>query len=71
MGQLGLLRLLFGIFDGVKTTIEAAGLVDVLVCNHGLFFPQKLDEQDTHEMRLGGVLAAVTSYKRERFSWHQ
>ncbi|GAB2234951.1 hypothetical protein Drorol1_Dr00004224 [Drosera rotundifolia] len=69
--NLGLLRLLFGDFDGVKMAVEAAGLVDVLVCNHGMPFPQKLDEQDIHEMKLGGVLADATSHNRERFPWHQ
>ncbi|KAL9270578.1 3-dehydrosphinganine reductase TSC10A-like protein [Drosera capensis] len=39
-------------FDAVKTAVEAAGPVDVLVCNHGVFFPQELDEQDIHEVKL-------------------
>ncbi|GAB2263525.1 hypothetical protein Droror1_Dr00027733 [Drosera rotundifolia] len=39
-------------FDVVKTAVKAAGPVYVLVCNHGVFFPQELDEQDTHEMKL-------------------
>ncbi|GAB2213919.1 hypothetical protein Droror1_Dr00018244 [Drosera rotundifolia] len=49
---LGLLRLLFGDFDAIKTAVEAAGPVDVFVCNHDVFFPQELNEQDIHEMKL-------------------
>ncbi|RWV80435.1 hypothetical protein GW17_00058295, partial [Ensete ventricosum] len=38
--------------DAVAKAVEAAGPVDVLVCNHGVFTPQELEKQDLEEVRL-------------------
>lgn len=37
--------------DAVAKAVEAAGPVDVLVCNHGVFTPQELEKQDLEEVR--------------------
>ncbi|CAA6659224.1 unnamed protein product [Spirodela intermedia] len=36
----------------VKRAVEAAGPIDVLICNHGVFFPIELENQDTEEIKL-------------------
>ncbi|WOL09508.1 3-dehydrosphinganine reductase TSC10A-like [Canna indica] len=38
--------------DAVAKAVEAAGAVDVLVCNHGVFTPQELEKQEPEEVRL-------------------
>ncbi|XP_020083941.1 3-dehydrosphinganine reductase TSC10A [Ananas comosus] len=37
--------------DAVARAVEAAGTVDVLVCNHGVFVPQELEKQELEEVR--------------------
>ncbi|RWV82518.1 hypothetical protein GW17_00055980, partial [Ensete ventricosum] len=37
--------------EEVAHALEAAGHVDVLVCNHGVFLPQDLDRQSLEEIR--------------------
>ncbi|XP_042054912.1 3-dehydrosphinganine reductase TSC10A-like [Salvia splendens] len=38
-------------YDAVKRAVEEAGPIDVLVCNHGVFVPQELEEQDLEEIK--------------------
>lgn len=35
----------------VRRAVEAAGPIDVLVCNQGVFFPRELENQDTEEIK--------------------
>ncbi|CAL9203450.1 3-dehydrosphinganine reductase TSC10A-like [Musa acuminata AAA Group] len=37
--------------EAVACALEAAGHIDVLVCNHGVFLPQELDRQSLEEVR--------------------
>ncbi|KAK1318317.1 hypothetical protein QJS10_CPB04g00688 [Acorus calamus] len=38
-------------FDAVKEAVDAAGPIDVLICNHGVFVPQELERQELKEVR--------------------
>ncbi|KAL6970383.1 3-dehydrosphinganine reductase tsc10b [Sarracenia purpurea var. burkii] len=38
-------------FDAVKTAVEEAGPIDVLVCNQGVFVPQELESQEMEEVK--------------------
>lgn len=38
-------------YDAVKSAIEEAGPIDVLVCNQGVFVPQELETQDVEEFK--------------------
>ncbi|KAL6960386.1 3-dehydrosphinganine reductase tsc10a [Sarracenia purpurea var. burkii] len=38
-------------FDAVKTAVEEAGPIDVLVCNQGVFVPQELERQEMEEVK--------------------
>ncbi|KAK1294827.1 hypothetical protein QJS10_CPA16g01382 [Acorus calamus] len=38
-------------FDAVKEAVDAAGPIDVLICNHGVFVPQELERQELEEVR--------------------
>ncbi|KAL7081046.1 hypothetical protein ACP275_14G015300 [Erythranthe tilingii] len=38
-------------YDAVKRAVEEAGPIDVLVCNHGVFVPQELAEQEIEEIK--------------------
>lgn len=37
--------------QAVRRAVEAAGPIDVLVCNQGVFLPRELEEQDTEEIK--------------------
>lgn len=37
--------------EAVARAVEAAGPIDLLVCNHGVFTPQELEHQDIEEVR--------------------
>lgn len=37
--------------EAVRKAVEAAGTIDVLLCNHGVFVPQELATQDLEEVR--------------------
>ncbi|XP_057771780.1 3-dehydrosphinganine reductase TSC10A [Salvia miltiorrhiza] len=63
-------------YDAVKRAVEEAGPIDVLVCNHGVYVPQELEEQDLEEIKfmidvnLTGtfhlIKAALPGMKRNR-----
>ncbi|KAL6503441.1 hypothetical protein OROGR_025364 [Orobanche gracilis] len=38
-------------YEAVKRAVEEAGPIDVLVCNHGVFSAQEMDEQAVEEIR--------------------
>ncbi|PIN16518.1 putative 3-ketosphinganine reductase [Handroanthus impetiginosus] len=38
-------------YDAVKRVVEEAGPIDVLVCNHGVYVPQELEDQDLEEVK--------------------
>ncbi|KAG6432224.1 hypothetical protein SASPL_103798 [Salvia splendens] len=38
-------------YGAVKRAVEEAGPIDVLVCNHGVYVPQELEEQDVEEIK--------------------
>ncbi|PIN17373.1 putative 3-ketosphinganine reductase [Handroanthus impetiginosus] len=38
-------------YGAVKRVVEEAGTIDVLVCNHGVFVPQELEEQELEEIK--------------------
>ncbi|KAL1548582.1 3-dehydrosphinganine reductase tsc10b [Salvia divinorum] len=38
-------------YDAVKCAVEEAGPIDVLVCNHGVYVPQELEEQELEEIK--------------------
>ncbi|XP_051127664.1 3-dehydrosphinganine reductase TSC10A-like [Andrographis paniculata] len=38
-------------YDAVRTAVEDAGPIDVLVCNQGVFVPQELADQDLEEIK--------------------
>lgn len=38
-------------YDAVKRVVEEAGPIDVLVCNHGVFIPQELEDQALEEIK--------------------
>ncbi|KAL8515297.1 hypothetical protein ACS0TY_014133 [Phlomoides rotata] len=63
-------------YAAVKRVVEEAGTIDVLVCNHGVYVPQELEEQDMEEIKfmidvnLTGtfhlIKAALPGMKRSR-----
>ncbi|XP_073300894.1 3-dehydrosphinganine reductase TSC10A-like [Primulina huaijiensis] len=38
-------------YEAVKRVVEEVGPIDVLVCNHGVYVPQELEEQELEEIR--------------------
>ncbi|KAK6130315.1 hypothetical protein DH2020_027195 [Rehmannia glutinosa] len=38
-------------YDAVKRAVEEAGPIDVLVCNHGVYMPQELVDQEMEEIK--------------------
>ncbi|KAG6431101.1 hypothetical protein SASPL_109176 [Salvia splendens] len=38
-------------YDAVNRAVEEAGPIDVLVCNHGVYVPQELEEQELEEIK--------------------
>ncbi|KAK6146096.1 hypothetical protein DH2020_019965 [Rehmannia glutinosa] len=38
-------------YDAVKRVVEEAGPIDVLVCNHGVFVAQEMEEEELDEIR--------------------
>lgn len=38
-------------YDAVKRAVDEAGPIDVLVCNHGVYIPQELEEQELEEIK--------------------
>ncbi|XP_075506770.1 3-dehydrosphinganine reductase TSC10A [Primulina tabacum] len=38
-------------YEAVKRAVEQVGPIDVLVCNHGVYVPQELEEQELEEIR--------------------
>ncbi|GFP83998.1 3-dehydrosphinganine reductase tsc10a [Phtheirospermum japonicum] len=38
-------------YDAVKRAVDEAGPIDVLVCNHGVYIPQELEDQNMEEIK--------------------